>query len=405
MANTNKQAKPASRGAFSNGAVHGAPHLRRRLARFLLVLAGFTLGAASAHAQSIGTNAAASSPAADARKQADAWYENYRFRDGEVLPKLRVHYVTLGTPHRGADGEIDNAVLMLHWTDASGGALLTPEYVHALYDRGRPLDASRYFLIVPDNVGHGLSSKPSDGLKTKFPNYGYADIVDLQHKLVTETLDIKHLHAIVGVSMGGMNAWQWAEAYPDAVGGIMPVVAFPTKVSGRNLLWRRMVVKTIESDPDWNGGNYTKQPRSLTQGYGVLRLMIDGVPHFQAAIPDEAAADKFVDSIERQAESLDTNDLLYSVKSSLDYDPEPDLAKIKTKVYALNFDDDEFNPARLHILENLIKRLPDAHYAIQAGSEKSYGHLTMAFPSLWADHVAAFTRLLGDDNTSARAKD
>ncbi|WP_210253942.1 hypothetical protein [Bradyrhizobium sp. S69] len=174
----------------------------------------------------------------------------------------------------------------------------------------------------------------------------------------------------------------------------MPVVAFPTKVSGRNLLWRRMVANAIESDPDWNGGNYLHQPRSLAEGYGVLRLMIDGVPRLQSAIPDEAAADKFVASIRKQAESLDAND-----------DPERDLAKIKTRVYALNFDDDEFNPARLLILESLLKRVPQAKYAVQAGSEKSYGHLTMAFPSLWADHVAAFTRLLGDDGTSGKAKD
>jgi homoserine O-acetyltransferase/O-succinyltransferase len=197
-------------------------------------------------------------------RDAASAYENYRFRDGKVLPKLHFHYATLGTPHRGADGEIDDAVLMLHWTNASGGALLTPDYVDALYNPGRPLDARRYFLIFPDNVGHGLS-KPSDGLKAGFPNYGYRDIVDIQHKLVSETLGIKHLHAIIGVSMGGMNVWQWAEAYPDAMDGIMPVVAFPTKVSGRNLLWRRMVVKAIESDPDWNGGNYVDQPRSLAE--------------------------------------------------------------------------------------------------------------------------------------------
>jgi homoserine acetyltransferase len=226
--------------------------------------AALALSITSADAQSgaSAANVAASSSATQASKQADAWYENYRFRDGKVLAKLHLHYATLGTPHRGADGDIDNAVLMLHWTNASGGALLTPDYVH--------------------------------------------------------------------------------------------------------------------------------QPRSLAEGYGVLRLMIDGVPRLQSAIPDEAAADKFVASIRKQAESLDANDLLHSIKSSLDYDPEHDLAKITTRVYALNFDDDEFNPARLLILENLLKRVPQAKYAEQVGSEKSYGHLTMAFPSLWVDHVVAF---------------
>lgn len=407
MAITNQHGKPASFGAIANGKTRATLRIRRPFAELLPALAAVALSVTSAYAQSgaSAANVAASSSATEASKQADAWYENYRFRDGKVLPKLHLHYATLGTPHRGADGDIDNAVLMLHWTNASGGALLTPDYVDALYHPGRPLDARRYFLIFPDNVGHGRSSKPSDGLKADFPNYGYRDLVDIQHKLVSETLGIKHLHAIIGVSMGGMNAWQWAEAYPDAMDGIMPVVAFPTKVSGRNLLWRRMVANAIESDPDWNGGNYLRQPRSLAEGYGVLRLMIDGVPRLQSAIPDEAAADKFVASIRKQAESLDANDLLHSIKSSLDYDPEHDLAKIKTRVYALNFDDDEFNPARLLILESLLKRVPQAKYAVQAGSEKSYGHLTMAFPSLWADHVAAFTRLLGDEGTSGKAKD
>ena len=407
MAITNQHGKPASFGAIANGKTRATLRIRRPFAELLPALAAVALSVTSAYAQSgaSAANVAASSSATDASKQADAWYENYRFRDGKVLPKLHLHYATLGTPHRGADGDIDNAVLMLHWTNASGGALLTPDYVDALYHPGRPLDARRYFLIFPDNVGHGRSSKPSDGLKADFPNYGYRDLVDIQHKLVSETLGIKHLHAIIGVSMGGMNAWQWAEAYPDAMDGIMPVVAFPTKVSGRNLLWRRMVANAIESDPDWNGGNYVHQPRSLAEGYGVLRLMIDGVPRLQSAIPDEAAADKFVASIRKQTESLDANDLLHSIKSSLDYDPEHDLAAIKTRVYALNFDDDEFNPARLLILESLLKRVPQAKYAVQAGSEKSYGHLTMAFPSLWADHVAAFTRVLGDEGTSGKAKD
>jgi homoserine O-acetyltransferase len=161
-------------------------------------------------------------------KQADAWFENYKFRDGESIPRLRVHYATLGTSNRNAQGDIDNAVLVLHWTGADGRALVSPTYMKALFDRGQPLDAHSYYLIFPDSVGHGQSSRPSDGLRAGFPNYGYGDIVDLQHKLVTETLRIKHLHAILGMSMGGMNAWQWAEAYPDAMDGVMPVV-FPSR--------------------------------------------------------------------------------------------------------------------------------------------------------------------------------
>jgi homoserine O-acetyltransferase len=202
-------------------------------------------------------------------RQADAWFENYRFRDGEVLPRVRIHYATLGSPHRNAKGQIDNAILVIHWTGADGNALLSKHYMEALFAAGRPLDATRYFLILPDNVGHGKSSKPSDGLKAAFPKYGYADMVDLQHRLVTEKLGIEHLHAILGMSMGGMNAWQWAEAYPDAMDGVMPVVSMPIPISGRNMLWRRIVIDAIRSDPQWNGGNYTSPPQGWLNAFPI----------------------------------------------------------------------------------------------------------------------------------------
>jgi homoserine O-acetyltransferase len=327
--------------------------------------------------------------------QQDVWYDSYKFRNGQTLPKLRLHYSTVGSPHRGADGEIDNAVLVLHWTGQSGATMLGPGFVKALYERGRPLDARRYYLIFPDNIGHGKSSKPSDGLKAAFPRYGYSDIVDLQHRLVTETLGIRRLHAILGVSMGGMNAWQWAEAYPDAVGGIMPVAAFPSKISGRNLLWRRMAVKAIESDPAWKDGNYAEQPRGVLEAFSLLRLMIDGVPRLQRDIPDEAAADQFLASVRQVGTRLDANDFLYSLKSSLDYDAEPGLEKIKAKVYALNFEDDEFNPAQLQILDRLMPRVKNGKHAIQPASERSSGHLTMGWPELWVDHVAEFLKMPG----------
>lgn len=335
-------------------------------------------------------------------KQADVWFDNYRFRNGETLSLLRLHYATLGDPHRNAQGEIANAVLVLHWTGSGGGALLSPEYTEALFGPGQPLDASRYFLIFPDNLGHGKSSKPSDGLKAEFPHYGYGDIVDLQHRLVTEVLGIRHLHAIVGMSMGGMNAWQWAEAYPDAVDGIMPVVSLPMKVSGRNLLWRRMVINAIRSDPEWNSGNYVKPPRGWVQGYQILRLMIDGVPHLQAIVPDKAAAECFIAEAQHQAEAQDANDVLYSLESSADYDPEPGLAAIKAKVFALNFGDDEFNPDELQVLQRLVPQVPYGRFAVQPGSATSFGHLTMAHPKLWAHHVGAFMRDLGDHSFGAR---
>ncbi|MEI5998157.1 alpha/beta fold hydrolase [Paraburkholderia bengalensis] len=338
-----------------------------------------------------------------AANQADAWFDNYRFRDGETLPRLKLHYATLGTPHRNAQGAIDNAVLVLHWTGADGRTLLGPTYTKALFDPGRPLDANRYYLIFPDNVGHGQSSKPSDGLKAKFPNYDYGDIVDLQHKLVTQTLGIQHLHAILGMSMGGMNAWQWAEAYPDMMDGVMPVVSLPITVSGRNLLWRRMVIDAIRSDPDWKSGNYTQTPGGWVDGFRILRMMIDSAPALQHEIPDGAAADKFLATTRFQAEHVDPNDILYSLKSSFDYDPEPGLSRIKTRLYALNFSDDEFNPDTLQVLERLVPTLQRGRYTVQQGTPSSPGHFTMTRPDLWAQHVGDFMQWLGDSPSQAGA--
>jgi homoserine O-acetyltransferase/O-succinyltransferase len=334
--------------------------------------------------------------------QADAWFDNYKFRDGETLARLKIHYATLGVPHRDASGEIDNAVLVLHWTGADSRALLSPTYTKALFDAGRPLDATRYYLIFPDSVGHGQSSKPSDGLRAKFPNYDYGDIVDLQHGVVTETLGVKHLHAILGMSMGGMNAWAWAEAYPDMMDGLMPVVSLPIPVSGRNLLWRRMVIDAIRSDPEWKDGDYTQTPRGWIVGYNILRLMIDSASALQQEVPNGPDADKFLGANRFAAEHVDANDILYSLKSSFSYDPEPGLSKIKTKLFALNFSDDEFNPDKLQVLQTVVPKLAQGRYVVQPGAQSSPGHYTMTRPDLWAQHVAEFMRWIGEPATSAR---
>lgn len=356
-----------------------------------------SVGFAQSNSPAGAAEGSASSPGGQAAVvQADAWFDAYKFRDGETLARLKLHYATLGAPHRNAEGDIDNAVLVLHWTGADSSALLGPTYRKALFDPGRPLDASRYYLIFPDNVGHGQSSKPSDGLKAKFPNYDYGDIVDLQHKLVIATLGVKHLHAILGMSMGGMNAWQWAESYPDMMDGVMPVVSLPISVSGRNLLWRRMVIDEICSDPAWNDGDYTQPPRGWIYGYRVLRMMIDGAPALQQQIPDGAAADRFLGVARFQAEHMDANDILYSLKSSFSYNPEPELSKIKTKLFALNFSDDEFNPDRLGVLQRLVPTLDQGRYVVQPGTPSSPGHYTMTRPDLWAQHVGEFMRWLGE---------
>jgi len=341
----------------------------------------------------------ASGNAAEAKKsltpfQSDVVYENYVLRNGEKLDHLRLHYATLGKPHYDSSREIDNAVLVLHHTGSSGGDMLTPEYIETLFAEGRPLDANRYYLIFPDNLGHGKSTKPSDGLEARFPHYGYNDLVDLQHKLVVENLGIKRLQAILGVSMGGMNAWQWAESYPDEVKGIMPVVSLPDKVSGRNLLWRRLAIFYIRNDPAWRDGKYRQASLGFSEAYLLLRMMIDGVPHLQSKIPDSVAAEEFITTIVNGTEGADPNDLLYSLESSKDYDPSPALEQIKAKTYALNFSDDEFNPDVLSILETQIRRVKDARYFVQQGSSSTYGHYTMTHPALWADHVREFLNWL-----------
>ncbi len=233
--------------------------LRKTRVRDLIFLTAMMLSAlvqpAVGQSSPPSISASAPSPALEQR-QADSSFAQYKLRDGETLPDLRIHYVTLGQPHKNAAGTIDNAILVLHWTSASSQALLAPEFQEALFAPGAPFDAQRYYVIIPDDIGHGQSSKPSNGLKAAFPHYGYGDMVDLQHKLVVESLGVTHLRAVVGMSMGCMNAWQWAEVYPDAMDGVMPIACFPARISGRNLLWRKILIDVIKSDPLWENGNY-----------------------------------------------------------------------------------------------------------------------------------------------------
>ena len=323
-------------------------------------------------------------------RQADTSFTNYKFRDGETLPQVRLHYAILGEPHKDEHGSVDNAILLLHWTNASSQALLAPEYKEALFAPGAPFDITRFFVIIPDSIGHGQSSKPSDELKARFPHYEYGDIVDLQYKLVVETLGITHLRAVVGMSMGCMNAWRWAETYPDAMDGIMPVACFPSPISGRNLLWRRMIVDAIKSDPVWAEGNYQQQPPSVAVGLEIAQMMIDGVPHLQEEVSTPERADEFILSVKKQAAAQDANDLIYSFESSRDFNAEPDLDKIKVKVFALNFADDEFYRDSLQILQHDMLKVQHGELVVRAISAGSAGHFSMAHPQLWKDQARDF---------------
>jgi homoserine O-acetyltransferase len=296
--------------------------------------------------------------------------------------------VTLGRPHKDASGSVDNAILLLHWTDASSRALLSPQYQTALFAPGAPLDISRFFIIIPDDIGHGASSKPSDGLEARFPHYRYGDMVDLQHKLVTETLGIKHLHAVIGMSMGCMNAWQWAEAYPNAMDGVMPIACFPAPISGRNLLWRRMFVLSVKYA--LANGNFAHQSRPPAVAPALVRMMIDGVPHLQAEVTTPQSADAFIEQIGKQSAGEDGNNVVHAFEASEDFNAEPSLSQIKTKVFALNFADDEFYPDGLGILERDVKKVPHARFVVRATTPGSAGHFSMAFPTLWKRQVAEF---------------
>jgi homoserine O-acetyltransferase len=312
-------------------------------------------------------------------EQHDAIFTDYTFRSGETLPELRLRYATAGTPVRNDRGEITNAVLLLHWTGGTHRSLLENDF-EELYAPGKPLDAAGHFLIFVDNIGHGASSKPSDGLRARFPRYGYRDMVDVQHKLVTELLGIQRLRTIVGISMGGMHCWMWAESWPDAVEGIVPVVAMPMRISGRNLVWRRIVARQIREDPEWLSGDYQRPPRGFREAYPIFSMMLHGVQQLQELIPDVASADLFVGDAVSQAEALDANDLLYALEASEDYDPTPE--RIPTKVLAVNFADDEFNPVLM--VKSLIYRVPNGRLVLLPGGS---GHQSHGLASRWAERI------------------
>lgn len=320
----------------------------------------------------------------------------YQFLNGQQLKDLKIHYATLGTPHKNEKGQISNAVLILHWTGADGAAMLSEDFKAHLYAPGKPLDANKYFLIFPDSIGHGKSSKPSDGLKSDFPLYGYRDMVDLQHKLIVDGLGISHLKMILGTSMGGMHTWLWSELYPNFMDGVMPIVSLPTKITGRNLIWRQAIVEAIKTDPEWKGGKYTQQPFSLLSTWPFARMLLDGVPHLEKTVNDRSAAHKFIQEAMKEAAKKDANDLIYVLEASRDYDPEPNLEAIQTKVFALDFTDDQLDPVQLHVLKDLIKRVKQGRAVIQPGTAESYGHLTMAHPDLWAHQVVEFLSFLNE---------
>ena len=306
-----------------------------------------------------------------------------------------MHYHTLGKPAKDAGGRTTNAVLVLHGTGGTGGGLLIPIFAGVLFGPGQLLDAAKYFIILPDNVGHGKSSKPSDGMRAHFPQYDYADMVALQHELVENGLGVNHLRLVMGTSMGCMHTWMWGETYPDAVDALMPLACQPVQIAGRNRLWRKMVIDGIRQDPDWKNGDYTAEPRAALQIAADFLMIAGSAPlHMQEDFPTRDAADKFHDSsIKRITSSLDANDFLYAVSASRDYDPSLKLESIRAPVMFVNSADDFINPPELGIAEREIKRVKRGKFVLLPISEQTYGHGTHTHAALWQQYIK---ELLGE---------
>lgn len=320
--------------------------------------------------------------------QGDFAIRNFQFRSGESLPELRLHYTTLGQPHRSG-GRVDNAVLILHGTGGSGAQFLNEHFAGELFGPGQPLDAQRYFIILPDNIGHGHSSKPSDGLRAKFPHYDYDDMVAAQHRLLTEGLRVNHLRLIMGTSMGCMHAWVWGESHPEFTDALMPLACLPVAIAGRNRVWRDLVITAITSDPDWHGGDYTAQPaRALRNAAGMLMIAGSAPLPMQKNYPTREAADAYVQqALNRNMTGLDANDLLYQVSASRNYDPSPQLERIQVPVMWINSADDFINPPELGIAERESKRLRRGRFILLPASEATHGHGTHTWAALWKEHL------------------
>lgn len=314
---------------------------------------------------------------------------DFHFQSGETLPELRLHYMTLGKAARDSAGKVTNAVLILHGTGGSGRQFLAPQFADVLFGPGQLLDANRYFIILPDNIGHGKSSKPSDGMRAHFPQYDYDDMVAAQHELLEKGLGVGHLRLVMGTSMGCMHSWVWGETYPEFMDAMMPLACLPVQIAGRNRLWREMVMQGIRQDPDWKNGDYTAEPRAALQISADFLLIAGSAPLLmQKNLPTRDAADKYLDdSMNRITATLDANDLLYAVNASRNYDPSSKLETIKAPVMFVNSADDFINPPELGIAEREIKRVPHGKFVLIPISDQTHGHGTHTWAAVWQEYL------------------
>ena len=321
--------------------------------------------------------------------EGDYVIRDFRFESGETLPELRLHYRTLGKPERDASGKVTNAVWIGHGTGGTGRQFLSQQFAGQLFGAGQLLDATKYFIILPDGIGHGQSSKPSDGLRAKFPKYNYNDMVTAQYRLLTEHLGVNHLRLVMGTSMGGMHTWGWGEKYPDFMDALMPLASLPVQIAGRNRYFRRMVIDSITKDPEWNNGDYKQQPRGLIAANYTLLIMSSIPLQQQKQAPTREDADRMFDNaVENAVRGKDANDMLYQFAASRDYNPQPLLETIKAPLLAINSADDQVNPPELGIAEREIKRVKRGRFILIPISDQTRGHGTHSLPALWKQYLA-----------------
>ena len=324
-----------------------------------------------------------------APRDGDFIVKNFQFKSGERLPELKLHYATLGTPQKDASGRVRNAVLILHGTGGSGRQFLTANFAGVLFGPGQLLDATKYFIILPDNLGQGQSSRPSEGLHMRFPHYEYDDLIELQYRLVTEGLNVNHLRLVLGTSQGGMHAWLWGEQHPDFMDALMPLASNPAEIAGRNRMMRRMVADAIHNDPEWNNGEYQKQPRGLADALHILILMSSAPLRMQKEYPTREKADAWLeDYVARAMKTTDANDMLYYFDGSRNYNPEPQLEKIIAPLTAINSADDQINPPELGISEREIHRVKNGKFILLPITDQTRGHGTHSWPVIWQQHLA-----------------
>jgi homoserine O-acetyltransferase len=322
-------------------------------------------------------------------QEGDYLLKNFHFNSGETLPELHMHYMTLGKPARDDNGRVRNAVLLLHGTGGSGRQFLQPQFADELFGPGQLLDVNRYYIILPDNIGHGKSSKPSDGMHAHFPQYDYDDMVRTQYDLLTQGLGVNHLRLILGTSMGCMHSWVWGETYPDFMDALMPLACLPVELAGRNRLWRKMVIEGTRQDPDWKNGDYTTEPRAAVQ-IDVDFLMIAGTAPMlmQKSLPTREQTDKYFDEdFKRRVATLDANDFLYAVSASRNYDPSPKLGTITAAVLFVNSADDFINPPELGIAQREIQKVKKGKFVLIPASEETHGHGTHTWAVYWQQYL------------------